>query len=67
MKKIQLRLWHPIAEFLFVKMLEIVNNNLLTETESWFFFYELIDWASSICLLLLLYTIIRNIVRAMKG
>lgn len=67
MKKIQLRLWHPIAGFLFVKMLEIINNNLFTGTKSWFLFYELIDWASGICLLLLLYIIVRNIVRAVKG
>ena len=66
MKKIQLRLWHPIAGFLFVKMLEIVNNNLFTGTKSWFLFYELIDWTSGICLLLLLYIVIRNIVQAVK-
>lgn len=67
MKKIQLRLWHPVAGFLFVKMLEIVNNNLFTGTESWFLFYELIEWLLGICILLLLYIIIRNIVRAVKG
>lgn len=67
MKKIQLRLWHPIAGFLFVKMLEIVNNNLFAETESWFLFYELIEWLLGICILLLLYIIIRDIIRAIKG
>ena len=67
MKKIQLRLWHPVAGFLFVKMLEIVNNNLFTETKSWFLFYELIEWLLGICILLLLYIIIRNIIRAVKG
>ena len=67
MKKLQLRLWHPIAGFLFTKILEILNNNLFIQTQIWFLIYELTDWLSGICVLLLLYIIVRNIIRAIKS
>ena len=63
MKGPKLKFWHLIAGFIIIGAVDTLNWSLKLPVSTKF----LIDWASGICLLLLLYIIIRNIVRAIKG
>lgn len=63
----KLKLWHPIAGLVLAEILEILNDNVLFQTGIWFLIYELINVFRSILLLLIIYILIRNIVRAIKG
>jgi len=67
MKKLQLRFWHPIAGLVILGAIETLAWNLEIFASTRWLILDLTEWASSVCLLLLLYVIIRNIVRAIKG
>ena len=64
MKEPKLKFWHPIVGILLFNAIDTLAWNL--ETTNKFLIIDLTNWASGVCLLLLLYTIIRNIVRAVK-
>ncbi len=67
MKGLQLRFWHPIAGLVILGAIDTLAWNLEIFASNRWLVSDLIDWASGVCLLLLLYVIIRNIVRAIKG
>lgn len=65
MKKPKLKFWHPIVGILLFNAIDTLTWNLKSTNK--FLIIDLTDWASGICLLLLLYIIIRNIVWTIKG
>lgn len=67
MKGPKLKFWHLIAGFIIIGAVDTLNWSLKLPVSTKFLIADLIDRASGICLLLLLYIIIRNIVRAVKG
>ena len=67
MKGPKLKFWHLIAGFIIIGAVDTLNWSLKLPVSTKFLIADLIDWASGICLLLLLYIILRNIVRAIKG
>ncbi|WP_295763444.1 hypothetical protein [uncultured Oscillibacter sp.] len=67
MKEPKLKFWHPIIGFIIIGAIDTLNWGLNLPVSTKFLIADLIDWASGICLLLLLYIIVRNIIRAVKG
>lgn len=67
MKKPQLKFWYPIIGLIIIGAIDTINWDLKLPVSATFLIADLVDWASGICLLLLLYIIIRNSIRAMKG
>lgn len=67
MQKFQLRFWHPIAGYIFFLILYTINENLVTSIAIKSLIADLQELGVFICQILLLYIIIRNIVRAIKG
>ena len=67
MQKLQLRFWHPIAGNIFFLILYAINENLVTSIAIKALINDLTELGITICQILLLYIIIRNIVRAVKG
>ncbi len=67
MQKLQLRFWHPIAGHIFFLILYAINENLVTSIAIKALINDLTELGITICQILLLYIIIRNIVRAVKG
>ena len=67
MKRPKLKFWHLIAGFIIIGAVDTLNWSLKLPVSTKFLIADLIDWASGVCLLLLLYVIIRNIIRAVKG
>lgn len=65
MKEPKLKFWHPIVGILLFNAIDTLVWNL--ETTNKFLIIDLTDWASGVCLLLLLYIIIRNSIRAIKS
>ena len=65
MERPKLKFWHTIAGFIILGAIETVTWHLPSTTK--FLILDLIEWASTIWLLLFFYIIIRNIVRAVKG
>ena len=66
MERPKLRFWHAIAGFIILGAIETITWHLPSATTK-FLILDLIEWASTIWLLLFFYIIIRNIVRAVKG
>ena len=66
MQKFQLRFWHPIAGYIFFLILYTINENLVTSIAIKSLIAYLQELGVFICQILLLYIIIRNIVRAVK-
>ena len=67
MQKFQLRFWHPIAGHIFFLILYAINENLVTSIAVKALINDLAELGITICQILLLYIIIRNIIRAIKG
>lgn len=67
MQKFQLKSWHPIAGFVIVYIFHVVNENLVSSMPVKSLINDLLPIGTTACQLLLLYIIIRNIVRAIKG
>lgn len=67
MQKFQLRFWHPIAGYIFFCIVYAINKNLVTSIAIQTLINDLGGLGVTICQILLLYIIIRNIVRAIKG
>ena len=66
MKKPKLKFWHSIAGLIILGAIEAIVWHI-PSTATKFLILDLIEWASTIWLLLFFYIIIRNIVRAVKG
>ncbi len=64
MKK-ELKVWHPIIGYATIQLLAILNDHLYNPN-TYFLFENILGWATGICLLVFLYTIIRDICRAIK-
>ena len=67
MKKLRLRFWYLIAGFAILAAIEILNDNLAPSATVRFLISDLISWAFCLCLLLLFYIIVRNIIQAIKA
>jgi len=67
MKKLQLRFWHPIAIFAVLSVIESLIDNLIFLSTAWYIIHDLLSIAGICCLLLLIYIVVRNIIRAIKG
>lgn len=67
MQKFQLRFWHPIAGFIIVYIIHAINESLVSSIPIKSLIDNLLPIGTTACQLLLLYIIIRNIVRAVKG
>lgn len=66
MQKFQLRFWYPIAGHIFFLILYAINENLVTSIAIKALIKDLAELGITICQILLLYIIIRNIVRTIK-
>ena len=67
MKKPQLKFWYPIIGLIIIGAIDTINWGLKLPVSATFLIADLVDWASGVCLIILLYIIIRNIVRAIKS
>lgn len=67
MKKPQLKFWYPIAGLIIIGAIDTMNWSLKLPVSVKFLIADLVDWASGVCLIVLLYIIIRDIIRAIKG
>ena len=67
MKNFQLRFWHPIVGVIALSIIEVIIDNLIFGETAWFLIHDLLSIAGFICILLFIYIIIRNIIRAIKG
>jgi len=65
MERPKLKFWHTIAGFIILGAIETITWHLPSTTTK-FLILDLVEWASTIWLLLFFYIIIRNIVRAVK-
>ena len=66
MKEPKLKFWHAVIGFIIIGAIDTLNWSLNLPVSAKFLIADLIDWASGVCLLLLLYIIVRNIIRAVK-
>lgn len=66
MERPKLKFWHSITGLIILGAMETIAWHIPSTTTK-FLILDLIEWASTIWLLLFFYIIIRNIVRAVKG
>lgn len=63
MKKFELKFWHPVAGFAIAKLLQSLNTNLI-KPDFQPVLGDIITWMENLCVILILYVIVRNIYRS---
>lgn len=67
MKKFELKIWHPLAGIIILQIVGILSNNLIPFTTAWDILNELASILLGVFLLMFIYLLIRNLIRAIKG
>lgn len=67
MREPKLKFWHLIVGYIVISGIALLNEHFLCETGAWPFIDDLLEQASIIAIILFIYIIIRNIIRAIKS